>query len=261
MTDEATYERRGTAGWLTLNRPAKRNALTPRMIADLHTALDLAEQDGEVRSVVIAGAGPAFCAGADLGYFLSQLDAADGLDRFLAELLYPLVAFLGRLRDSGRPVIAAVHGACAAGGFELLMCCDLVLASTAATFSDAHSRLGLVPAVGGASGLVRAVGSTRAKQILFTADTYEAATLATAGVVTEVVEPTALTDRVDEVAEVLAARSPRSLALAKAMVHRSEQPDWATLVAADLADFRDGWYSPDLREGIQAYAERRPPRF
>lgn len=257
---EATYERRGTAAWLTLNRPAKRNAMTPDMIADLHAALDRADQDADVRSVVITGAGTAFCAGADLGYFQSQLDSADGLDRFMADLLRPLAAFLARLRDSGRPVIAAVNGPCAAGGFELLMCCDLVLASTAATFSDAHSRLGLVPAVGGGSGLVRAVGATRAKQILFTADTYDAATLAAYGVVTEVVEPTALTARVDEVADVLAARSPRSLALAKAMVHR-DQPDWATLVEADLADFRSGWYSADLREGIRAYSERRTPRF
>jgi enoyl-CoA hydratase/carnithine racemase len=257
---EATYERRGTAAWLTLSRPAKRNAMTPDMIVDLHAALDRADQDADVRSVVITGAGPAFCAGADLGYFQSQLDSADGLDRFMADLLRPLAAFLARLRDSGRPVIAAVNGPCAAGGFELLMCCDLVLASTAATFSDAHSRLGLVPAVGGGSGLVRAVGATRAKQILFTADTYDAATLAAYGVVTEVVEPTALTARVDEVADVLAARSPRSLALAKAMVDR-DQPDWATLVEADLADFRSGWYSADLREGIRAYTERRTPRF
>ena len=257
---EATYERRGTAAWLTLNRPAKRNAMTPDMIADLHAALDRADQDADVRSVVITGAGTAFCAGADLGYFQSQLDSADGLDRFMADLLRPLAVFLARLRDTGRPVIAAVNGPCAAGGFELLMCCDLVLASTAATFSDAHSRLGLVPAVGGGSGLVRAVGATRAKQILFTADTYDAATLAAYGVVTEVVEPTALTARVDEVADVLAARSPRSLALAKAMVHR-DQPDWATLVEADLADFRAGWYSADLREGIRAHTERRTPRF
>jgi enoyl-CoA hydratase/carnithine racemase len=257
---EATYERRGTAAWLTLNRPAKRNAMTPDMIADLHAALDRADQATDVRSVVITGAGPAFCAGADLGYFQSQLESADGLDRFMADLLRPLAAFLARLRDSGRPVIAAVNGPCAAGGFELLMCCDLVLASTAATFSDAHSRLGLVPAVGGGSSLVRAVGATRAKQILFTADTYDAATLAAYGVVTEVVEPTALTARVDEVADVLAARSPRSLALAKAMVHR-DQPDWATLVEVDLADFRSGWYSADLREGIRAYSERRTPRF
>jgi enoyl-CoA hydratase len=258
---EATYERRGTAGWITLNRPAKRNAITPGMVADLHAALDLADQDGAVRSVVITGAGTAFCAGADLGYFQSQLDADDGLDRFLAELLLPLAAFLARLRESGRPVIAAVNGPCAAGGFELLMCCDLVVASTAATFSDAHSRLGLAPAVGGGSGLVRATGAARAKQILFTADTYDAATLAAYGVVTEVVEPAALTGRVAELAATLAERSPRSLALLKAMVHRSEQSDWATQVETDLADFRAGWHSADLREGIRAYTERRSPRF
>ncbi|HEX5406017.1 MAG TPA: enoyl-CoA hydratase/isomerase family protein [Pseudonocardiaceae bacterium] len=260
MSDEAIYERRGDAGWITLNRPAKRNAMTPAMIADLHAAMDQAGQDDAVRSLVITGAGTAFCAGADLDYFQSQLDSPDGLDRFMAELLRPLTVFLARLRGSARPVIAAVNGPCAAGGFELLMCCDLVIAGTTATFSDAHARLGLAPAVGGVAGLVRSVGANQAKRFLLTADSFDAATMAAAGLVTEVVEPAALVPRVTELTSTFARRSPRSLALLKAMVHRN-RPDWARLVEADLADFRAGWHTAELREGIRAYTERRSPRF
>ena len=255
-----TYERRAAAAWLTLDRPAKRNAITPDMVAELHTALDRADADGEVRSVVITGAGPAFCAGADLGYFLAQLDAADGFARFVGDLLRPLADFLGRLRSSPLPVIAAVNGPCAAGGLELLMCCDIVLAANTATFSDAHARLSLVPAVGGVTGLVRAAGSNRAKHLLFTADTFDATTMAEYGIVTEVVTPGELGGRAAEVAATLAERSPRSIALLKAMVHDSD-PEWMDVVEANLATFSDGWHSPDLREGIRAYTERRQPEF
>ena len=119
---EVRYERRGDAGWITLDRPDKRNALTPTSVRELAECLDRAEGDRAVRSVVITGAGPAFCAGADLGYFLSLVERDDGCERFLAELLQPFADFLGRLRGGELPVIAAVNGACAAGGLELVVC-------------------------------------------------------------------------------------------------------------------------------------------
>ena len=87
---QVRYARRDQAGWITLDRPAQRNALTPVMIAELHRALDLADADPAVRALVITGAGPAFCAGADLRYFESLLDAEDGCDQFVAGLLRPL---------------------------------------------------------------------------------------------------------------------------------------------------------------------------
>lgn len=261
MAGEVGYQRRDRAAWLTLDRPAKRNAITPGMVADLHGCLDQADADGEVRSIVLTGAGPAFCAGADLGYFLNRLESEDGLAQFVGELLQPLAEFFARLRASPRPIIAAVNGPCAAGGLELLMCCDIVLAADTATFSDAHSRLGLAPAVGGAAGLVRAAGSTRAKRVLLTGDTFDAATMAEYGIVTEVVAPGELIDRTGAIAATLAARSPRSLAVLKAMVHDSHGPEWTETVADNLAVFQDGWHSPDLRAGIRAYLAGDEPRF
>ena len=149
---QVSYARRDEAGWITLDRPAQRNALTPVVIAELHRALDLAGQDPAVRALVITGAGPAFCAGADLGYFQSLLDADDGCERFVAGLLRPLGDFLARRRASPAPVIAAVNGACAAGGLELVLCCDLIVAAAGATFTDAPSGVGeprvLLAAVG-----------------------------------------------------------------------------------------------------------------
>lgn len=258
---QVSYARRAEAGWITLDRPAQRNALTPVMIAELHQALNLAGQDPPARAVVITGAGPAFCAGADLGYFQSLLDAEDGCDRFVDGLLRPLGDFLARLRDSPVPVIAAVNGACAAGGLELVLCCDLIVAAAGATFADAHARRGIAPALGGAAGLVRAAGELRAKQMLLLSESWDAATMAAFGLVADVVEPDGLQARVAALARTLGQRSPQSFAMMKDMVHRSLDPPWDQTVESDVAQFRRAWGSADMREGIRAYAERREPGF
>jgi enoyl-CoA hydratase/carnithine racemase len=239
--DPIRTDRRGAAAWLRLNRPHRRNALTPELVACLAEAIRAADTDDDIRVIVLTGAAPAFCAGADLTYFQAMTERADGLDRFLAELLHPLADALARLRASGKPVIAAVNGACVAGGLEIVLACDLVVASSTATFCDAHARRGLAPALGTVGSLVHAIGSYRAKRVLLASDVHDAATMRELGLVAEVVEPDALTATVDDLADTLARRSPRSLALLKAMVHRSEQPPWADRLAADLADFAAGW--------------------
>ncbi|HXP57164.1 MAG TPA: enoyl-CoA hydratase/isomerase family protein [Streptosporangiaceae bacterium] len=264
---EITYQRRGPAAWITLNRPARRNALTPTMLAEAHRALDQAEAETEAeagdptRVLVLTGAPPAFCAGADLSFFLSLLDEPDGCDRFLAELIHPLARLMARLRASARPVVAAVNGACAAGGLELILACDLIVADQTATFTDAHSRLGIAPAVGAAAGLARAVGEIRAKQILLLSEPVTAAAMATYGLVTEVTAPGRLDQRVTDLAATLSHRSPVSFAAMKTMVHQAQQPSWEQSLESDLAFFRRNWNSAALREGLDAYATRRAPSF
>jgi enoyl-CoA hydratase len=255
------FHRRGAGGWLTLNRPARRNALTPRLLADLHGGLDACDADPRIRAVVITGAGAAFCAGADLDYFLGRLDEPDGCTTFTAELLDPLWSLLCRLRDSARPTIAAVNGACFAGGVELIVSCDLVIAAEAATFCDAHSLRGLSPAVGGAAGLVAAVGAPRARRMLMLAETLDPHQLAEAGLVSEVVPADRLTGRAEELVALLASRSPASIAAAKRAVQRCEPRPWDEVVAEDMEVFRRHWNGPDMREGIQAFRERRDPRY
>jgi enoyl-CoA hydratase len=253
---EVSYERRGPAGWLTLNRPGKRNALSPRLVSELLRALDSAGQDPGLRALVITGAGPAFCAGADLAFFREMLDGGS-CDEFMNQLLEPLVRFLAGLRELPVPVIAAVNGACVAGGLEMVLCCDIVLASKTATFADAHSRHGILPAVGAVSALVRSIGAHRAKRLLLASETFDAQTLCHQGIVTEVLDSGRLLPRAQQLAEELSERSPVSMAILKAAVQRSEAPSWEDHVAADLSDFRAIWGSPQMREGISAYAQRR----
>jgi enoyl-CoA hydratase len=258
---EVSYTTSGPAAWITLNRPAKRNALSPALLTELHRALDLSDADRDVRVLVLTGAPPAFCAGADLEFFRGLLDQPDGCDRFLASVIQPLTEVMARLRASDRPVIAAVNGACAAGGLELVLACDLIVASAAATFTDAHSRLGIAPAVGAAAGLARAVGEFRAKRLLLASEPHDAATMAEYGLVTEVTAPADLVGRVTALAETLSQRSPVSFAAMKAMVHAAQLPSWEDTVQSDLQFFRQNWNSKAMREGLAAHAARRPPRF
>lgn len=208
---QVSYARRADAGWITLDRPARRNALSPVMIAELHQALDLVAQDPAVRALIITGAGPAFCAGADLGYFQSLLDAEDGCDRFVDGLLRPLGDFLARLRGSPAPVIAA--------------------------------------------------GELRAKQLHLLSGSWDAATMAAFGLVTDVVEPDGLQARAAALASTLGQRSPQSLAMLKDMVHRSLDPPWEQTAESDVAQFRRAWGSADMREGIRAYTDHRETGF
>jgi enoyl-CoA hydratase len=258
---EITCQRRGPAAWITLNRPAKRNALTPTMLAEAHRALDQAEADDEARVLVLTGAPPAFCAGADLSFFQAMLDEPDGCDRFLDGVIQPLARLMARLRASPRPVIAAVNGACAAGGLELILACDLIVAGQQATFTDAHARLGIAPAVGAAAGLARAVGELRAKQILLLSEPVDAAAMAAYGLVAEVTPPGDLERRTTELAATLSHRSPVSFAAMKTMVHQAQQPSWEQTLESDLAFFRRNWNSAAMREGLAAHATRRAPTF
>jgi enoyl-CoA hydratase len=255
------YERRADAAWLTFDRPEKRNALTPELIADFAAAFDRAENEAGISAVVLTGAGVGFCAGADLGYFAGLLDEGDGLDRFMAGILIPLRGVLERMRDSRLPVIAAVNGGCFAGGLEIVLCCDLVVAGDAAVFSDAHALRGFSPALGGAPALVRAIGSYRAKELLMSGAVYDAATMHEFGLVSEVVRTDELAHRAGEVAATLGRRSGDSIAVAKRMVHGSEHPSWSDGVDSDLEAFARGWASADMREGLRAYLDRREPVF
>ena len=188
-------------------------------------------------------------------FFRAMLAEPDGCDRFLAAVIEPLTALMARLRASSRPVIAAVNGVCAAGGLELILACDLVVADTGATFTDAHAGLGIAPAVGAAAGLVRALGELRAKQILLLSEPVGAATMAAYGLVAEVTPPGELERRTTELAGTLSRRSPVSVAAMKAMVHQALQPTWDETLQS-----RPEVFPPQLelarhaREGLDAYA-------
>lgn len=256
------FEQRGPVATITLHRPEQRNAFDLLMVRELGAALDRIETDPTTRVVVITGSGPAFCAGADLSIVCDAMAGGEGEEQdgslvFLPELWDLLV----RLRELPRPVLAAVNGSCAAGGLELLLCCDLVLAADSARFSDAHARHGLLPGIGGATSLARTVGPFRAKELLFLGEFHSAHDMAALGLVNRVTVADELSSATAALADELARRSPAGLSRMKAMVNGAFDVPWLRAAETEFGHLRASWGSDDFHEGVRAFAERRAPRF
>lgn len=251
---------RETSVWVTLNRPDKMNSISSGMLADLENLMAALADRRELRALVFTGAGRAFCAGVDLKAAQERVSGDDG----------PAAnaAFLERLRDVlvkverfPRPVIAAVNGLALAGGLELVLCCDLVVAAESARLGDAHANYGLVPGGGSSVRLPRKVGPNRAKQLIFSGDFLSASTLAEWGLVNRVVADAELLNATGEMVERLAGRSPVGLERMKRMVDDGlEQPLDAAL-SYELALNALHARSADRAEGLAAFNEKRTPRF
>lgn len=249
-------EVRQGAMWIRLNRAEAMNALTPEVLGGIDQALNDAEKNPDVRAVVLTGTGRAFCAGADLKYVRSQSDP-DGPRRFLDCVL----ATMNRLDSFPKPVIAALNGLALAGGLELVLCCDLVLAVRGAKIGDAHANYGLLPGGGGSVRLPRVIGPTRAKYLLFTGDFLTAEELVEAGLVNQVVDAGELEAATQTLVDKIATKSPLGLRRMKALVDDGLQQPVETALRLELLASEVHSHSADQREGLLAFEEKRPPRF
>ncbi|HET9123792.1 MAG TPA: enoyl-CoA hydratase/isomerase family protein [Solirubrobacteraceae bacterium] len=185
------YERRGPAAWLTLNRPDKLNALSHEVVDALRAALGRARRDDEVKIVVLRGAGRAFCAGYDIGEEVAeQIDDVDRWHQILSEDVEVTLELL-RLP---KPTIAAVHGYCLAGGCELAMACDMIIATQDARFGEPEIRYGSGPVT---LLMPFLIGQKKTNELLFTGDLIEAAEAQAIGLVNRVVPAERLADEVE----------------------------------------------------------------
>jgi enoyl-CoA hydratase len=189
---------------LTLNRPKKRNAINRKLFAALIEALQALDEDKQVRVAILTGNGPAFCAGVDL----TDVNDPELLAERRRTGLSPPRALLG-IRT---PVIAAVNGACVAGGLELVLACDVVIASKVATFADTHLQLGLIPSWGGAALLPAAIGTQRAKQMILSGQLISANEAREYGLAAQVVPADELLETAIELAQRVAAIAPAQVA-------------------------------------------------
>jgi methylglutaconyl-CoA hydratase len=241
---------------ITLNRPERRNAMTPEMQTELIEAMNDAAA-GACRVVVLRGAGEAFCSGLDLSA-LQQMNLKSAAEhRADAER----VALLFRtLFELPKPTIAAVQGAAIAGGTGLATLCDFTFATQEAKFGYTEVRIGFVPAVVSAY-LALQIGDKRARDLLLTGRLFDAAEAYRLGLVNEVVQPEALDGRVQAMVKILGANSPESLARTKRLMAAQNRP-WldAALALAMEANAR-ARSTPDFREGIRAFLEKRKPAW
>lgn len=258
MTDTLQVEQRGAVLWLTLNRPAAMNALSPAMVGALDAAIEAAGNDDTVRCLVIGGTGRAFCAGADLKAVREEIGDDDGaMRRFLERA----AGTMSRIERLPKPVIAAVNGLALAGGLETVLACDLVVAAQSARFGDAHVNFGLLPGGGSSVRLPRKLGPNRAKYLLFSGEAVAASEFVACGFVHQVVPDGELAAAVDRLAQSIAAKSPLVLRRLKQLVDAGLDQPRETALQLELVAAEAHASSHDLKEGLAAFAERRPPRF
>ncbi|WP_354697769.1 Crotonyl-CoA hydratase [Paraconexibacter sp. AEG42_29] len=252
MSAAVAVTRQGPSLWATLDRPQALNAITPDTVRGLHAALDAAEGDDGIRVLVIAASGTAFCAGADL----TQVGNG-GLSSFLADV----GALLTRIEASPVPVIAAVHGLAIAGGLEIALACDFVIAARSAAFGDGHANYGLLPGGGGSVRLPLRVGPGTARRMMYTAAVIPAAELAHTDLVSELVDDEDLDSRVHALVAEIAAKSPLGIARMKRLVADGLRLPAAEALNAELAAVAEHATSADFAEGLAAFGAKRVPQF
>ena len=257
--DTVQVERRGATAWIFLNRPEDLNALNPELVEGLQQTLKSLAKDREVRVIVITGNGRAFCAGADLKFFRGALEKGD--TERITVFLEAFYNTLNLMEGMPKPVIAAVNGMALAGGLELVLACDLVVAAEDAQMGDAHANFGLIPGGGGSIRLPRKIGPTLAKELMFTGAFVPAKELLWKGLVNRAVPDGDLEGAVSELAETLAAKSPVSLGQMKALVNEGLNHEVDKGLRLELLAFEAHLKTSDLREGLAAFAEKRTPAY
>ncbi len=262
------YERypAGHYAIFTMNRPDRLNAQGAVMREELTSALAEFTRDPEMRVGIVTGAGRAFSAGADLREMAERDAAGNQEDQARLAEMPPEVRMEGLRQGqpfsrNPKPFIAAVNGLAMAGGLELILACDLVIAAESARIGDGHSKFGLLPGGGASVRLPRVVGRTRALEMFFTAELYPAGEMRDWGLVNEVVPDDQLDETTSRLAAQLASRSPLGLTRMKKLVNETADQPTATALSLELLYSMLHEKSHDMSEGVAAFVEKREPRF
>lgn len=249
-------ERRGDVLVITLNRPDRLNAAPPAMFDEIRAAIaDL----GGARTVLITGAGRAFCSGADLaGGSLTAADPGQATFEALTNSYNPTMIAIAELPV---PIVAAVRGPAAGIGCSLALSCDFVVASDTAYFLEAFANIGLVPDGGASWMLPRLIGKARAMEMALLGERIPAEKALAWGLIHKVVTDDTLDAEAFALAERLAAGPTRALALARHAINAALESDYSTALAREASDQREAMRGPDAAEGARAFLEKRKPVF
>jgi enoyl-CoA hydratase/carnithine racemase len=248
-------DRRDHVAVLRIDREEALGALSRSMVEALLAYLRDVAADPAVRVLLLAGTGRSFIAGADIGEYDGVTQAQFDDYQRLSRRAFDAIAQLPQ------PVVAAVHGFALGGGFEVALCCDLIVASTEARFALPEVRLGLLPGGGGSQRLARAIGTRAAKELVMTGRSMPADEAERRGLVSRVVEPGELRETALELAERLASRAPIAVREAKRLVDDGVEGSFATAWTLEQRTLGALFATDDAREGIRAFVEKREPRF
>ncbi len=243
---------------LTISNPESRNALGPEIYAAGVEALNAAESNPDVRSVIITGEGAHFCAGGNLQRLLGNHQLSPQVQ---ADSIEGLHNWIEAIRACSKPVIAAVEGACAGAGFSLALSCDMLVAARDSVFVMAYSSVALSPDGGATWSLTHAMPRATAMELLLLGERASAERLHQLGVVTRVADPADALQVALRLAEKLNERAPNALASIKELVNDAPLVPLHTQLAAEREHFVRNLHHPNGGEGIQAFLDKRKPRY
>ena len=248
---------RGSVRWFTLNQPDHMNAIPTAGWGEFAAALEAFEAS-EQRALVVTGAGGNFCSGADLG--VNNSGEAPSVTERVRRMKQVAAAALA-LHSTNKPTIAAVNGVAAGAGMNLALGCDMVIASNRARFTEIFVRRGLTIDFGGTWLLPRIVGLQRAKELALSGRIVGAAEAKEIGLVLDIVEPAALVEAAQNLAESFASGAPVPQMFVKRTLDRSFELSFEEALEAESQDQVICFETEDVAEGISSFLEKRPPKF
>ena len=264
-------EKEGHIATITLNRPEAGNALDFRLMVEFDDVLKVVANDSDVRAVIITGAGGKFCTGIDLGIFTDAEGlverqggepdvTADPDDETYGK--GTVVGSVIRIRNMGKPVIAAINGITVGAGFSMALGCDIRIASENARFSMVFVKRGIAPDTGGSFTLPRLIGPAKACEMIFTGDNVDAAEAERIGLVNMVVPHDELMKTAKEMAARIANHPPLAVSMAKADLYRAmSEADLVEQMKREVATQDVLMNTEDFQEAAIAFMEKREPRF
>jgi enoyl-CoA hydratase/carnithine racemase len=258
------FEVRDRVALITMNRPEKLNAWTPRMSEEEADALARANADPEIGAIVLTGAGRGFCAGADMAEtFQSRIDGVDpGANTAEGSGGLPAGLDWVTLVRESKPLVAAVNGASVGIGLTRILPFDLILASQKARFGMLFIKMGLVPELASTHFLVQRMGFGKASEMCLSGRLYSAAEAQAAGLVDRVVEPDELLDEALAVANEIASNPSPQLRMTKALLTANgSDTDLRAVQKRESELLRECWETPEHAEAVRAFGEKRPPKF
>ena len=247
-------ETRGNVGLITLNRTKSLNALAEALVRDLGAALDVYDDDPNIRVIVLTGSERAFAAGADI----SEMVDFNYMDAFLKDFI---TVGWQRVTKCRKPVIAAVAGYALGGGCELAMMCDMIIAADTAKFGQPEINLGTIPGSGGTQRLTRIIGKSKAMDMVLTGRNMGAEEAERAGLVARVVPAADLIDEAVKTAQTIADKSMPIVMIAKEAVNRAYETTLAEGIHYERRVFHSTFGTEDRKEGMTAFLEKRKPEF
>ena len=267
MSDVLLQKRENGVLWLTLNRPERKNSISPELRDELLGALEEAKNEDEIRCVVLTGAGDAFCSGVDLGRSKVTKGAAEGekarpdLRAIREAMKRGMQRVVRAIWELDKPVIASVNGVAAGGGAQLALVSDLVIASSSARLIEIFVKRGLAVDSAGGWLLPRLIGLSKAKELVFFGDPISAEDAHAAGLINKVVAPDELESATREWAERLAKGPTRSIGASKSLLNRALETDLGTGLDEEATAQALMSQTHDFAEGVRAFSEKRDPEF